>query len=394
MRIVQKAMAFVFNIVLIVLFLAMLWLPFADQQFGLDKATASQEKRRMARMPKWRWESSFIDQFPQAFEDYYNDNFGFRNLFIRTHNRVKYELLGVSPNPKVWIGKEGWLFGGIDKATEYARHANSFSSAELEAWRRTIEERQVFCKELGIDFVVVFAPRKYTIYPEYAPDALKPRVSMSRLDQVLAHLRENTNVDVVDLRESLREVKPQFRLYHRTDSHWNYAGGAVAAQAVIGHLATEFPNLRPTPLDEFRLGSRQQTGDYARMIGLDDLLPEEELVLWPINEVRWKASKEGLVPITGPVSDGGQPFAHETGIEALPTAVMFRDSYSLALVPYLSDHFERIVYMAQSEMDFDWPFIEREHPDVVIWELVETRLMTPPPPNLLEGRTLAYSGTK
>jgi hypothetical protein len=63
----------------------------------------------------------------------------------------------------------------------------------------------------------------------------------------------------------------------------------------------------------------------------------------------------------------------------LPRAVVFRDSFASRLVPFLSEHFSRAVYLWQN--DFDPEIVEKEHPDVVIQEIVSRHLyvFTPSP---------------
>jgi hypothetical protein len=56
----------------------------------------------------------------------------------------------------------------------------------------------------------------------------------------------------------------------------------------------------------------------------------------------------------------------------LPRAVMFRESFATWLFPLLSEHFQRIVFSWQYV--FDHELVAREHPDVVIQEMVETVL--------------------
>ena len=53
----------------------------------------------------------------------------------------------------------------------------------------------------------------------------------------------------------------------------------------------------------------------------------------------------------------------------LPRAVIFRDSFTDALLPLLFEHFRSAVYV--SEKTFDRGVIEREKPEVVITEMVE-----------------------
>ena len=56
---------------------------------------------------------------------------------------------------------------------------------------------------------------------------------------------------------------------------------------------------------------------------------------------------------------------------------MVRDSFTIALIPFLSDHFSRAVY--QSDFNVDQMLIAEEKPDVVIFELTERYLYRLPP---------------
>ena len=62
----------------------------------------------------------------------------------------------------------------------------------------------------------------------------------------------------------------------------------------------------------------------------------------------------------------------EIGDRSLPRAVIFRDSFASRLVPFLSEHFSRAVYLWQN--DFDAGAVLQEHPDVVIQEIVGRHL--------------------
>ena len=65
---------------------------------------------------------------------------------------------------------------------------------------------------------------------------------------------------------------------------------------------------------------------------------------------------------------------------ALPRALIFRDSFASRLIPYLSAHFSRAVYVWQK--GFSAKAVEDEHPDVVIQEMVGGHLVTDfPQPN-------------
>jgi len=74
-------------------------------------------------------------------------------------------------------------------------------------------------------------------------------------------------------------------------------------------------------------------------------------------------------------------------------AVVFRDSFSMALVPFLSEEFGRAVYLWIQ--DFEPSVIEREKPDLVIQEYTERLLsvITPAdPPDLAAGPEVKAGG--
>jgi hypothetical protein len=58
----------------------------------------------------------------------------------------------------------------------------------------------------------------------------------------------------------------------------------------------------------------------------------------------------------------------------LPRAVVFRDSFGSALVPFLAEHFSRALFLWQYNVDPDVVLAER--PAVVIQEWVGRRLST------------------
>ena len=57
-----------------------------------------------------------------------------------------------------------------------------------------------------------------------------------------------------------------------------------------------------------------------------------------------------------------------------PRAVIFRDSFGSALIPFLSEHFSRALYLWQ--YNFDPAIVTEERPSVVIQEWVGRRLAT------------------
>src|SRR5215467_1988134 len=210
------------DIGVVLVFLVAICLPAADVLLDLDP-TRLAEKRRLAPPPVSRLSQPIEVSYTGAFEFWWNDGFGFRRSLVVAYSRTLLAL-GVSSTPSVIIGKSGWLFFAGDEALASYRAVRPFTEAEVVRWQRRMEQRQAWLAERGIRFLVVIAPNKETIYPEFMPARLNRVRETTRLDQLMAQMRPRSSVAIIDPRGALRSAKADGALYFRTDTHWNGAG--------------------------------------------------------------------------------------------------------------------------------------------------------------------------
>lgn len=355
--------------VLIGVFIAVIALPLIGRALPLDTAFALAENRQPAPFPAIALKGWMLVSFPRRFERYWNDSFGFRQALIRWHSLGKIAL-GVSPSPKALIGKEGFLFYTHERSLEYFRGVAPFTPADLSQWQRSLEAREAWLRARGIRFLVVVAPNKETIYPEFMPDIYRPLRADSRLDQLLEHLRRSrSSVDILDLREPLRRAKRDVRIYHRTDTHWNDVGAYVAYGEIMRRLAPWFPGDRFEPLPADRVVRTAAGGDLAKVLALEDRYPEERIDLTP------RAPRRAhRVPLSVPAAvPNPEDFSAFECAGCGPRAIMYQDSFNTNLAPFLSEHFSRIVYGGGSRLSEE--LFDRERPAVFIHEIVERALM-------------------
>ncbi len=364
------------------LFALVIWLPTGDWIFGLDGAPTPVEKRKLAEMPDVECTPRAIGRFPSKFEAYFNDHFGYRKRLIRWHGKAATKWLGVAPSPKVVRGRDGWLFYAGEGVIDYHRARYPFTRGELVEWQRALEGRREWLAARGIRYLVVVAPNKHSIYPEYLPAWVNRVGDATRLDQLLEHMSGHSDVAILDLRPPVLAAKGDRFLYHRTDTHWNDRGAFVAYRAIMRRLAGWFPQARPLERTDFDCRVVESDGrDLAVMLGQQDSMREKEPVFVPSTPRRACKVDPGEPATAGPRGKGSRTLVMERENGQIPRAVMLRDSFSVALVPFLSEHFGRIVYLW--DYGFDTEAIERERPDVVVQELVERALTnvrpTPPP---------------
>ena len=356
---------------IVAIFLAVIAGPGLGLALGVDRrAIAEAEMRELAPPPAWPVDWSALNAWPSAFSRYFVDHFAFRARLLHLHAVALWEGLRTSPSDTVIAGTDGWLFYADDGGLDDYVQAQPITTGELEAWRETLDRTQEWLSARGIHFLVVFAPDKQMIYPEFMPPSLERLSPDYRIDDLLAYLHGRSSIDPLDLRPSLLSAKGGEPLYHRYDTHWNDRGGLVGYQAIVGRLHEWFPSMTPLAREGFATSADVPSGDKTTMLGLVD---------------RGKIAMPGLVPRHGwsarvvepatpdPYGEEGRLVTEIPG-STLPRAVVFRDSFGGRLIPFLSEHFSRVVYLWEN--DFDAAVVERERPDVVIQEYVDRHLVT------------------
>jgi hypothetical protein len=338
-----------------VLFVGALWLPLTANLAGRDGADPAAEKRELATLD-------------DGVFSWFEDHFGFRAQLVSWNARLEYAGLGVSSSSSVARGSGGWLFYAESDALADHVSDSPLTAAEIDAWRETVVKSRDWLQRRHAAYVFTVAPDKHVIYPEHFPSSVRRVGSSLRMDQVLESVHD-TGV-AVDLRPSIVAAKAQQRVYHQTDSHWNARGALVAYQDIIAAVRAQNRQVPPawTRSDFAEVEQPFDGLDLARMMGLGKILREVDVVLTPR---RPRLARVVDPPGASAAAEIGRLVTEIPG-STLPRAVIFRDSFTTALVPFLSEHFSRAVYLWQK--DFVPQQIEAEGADVVIYEIASRNL--------------------
>ncbi|MDY6903314.1 MAG: hypothetical protein SWH61_01390 [Thermodesulfobacteriota bacterium] len=336
--------------------------------------------------PKLTFNVSRIEEYPGEYESFFNDNFGLRQHFVDLHDLMKFFVLRDSPRPNyVLRGKEGWLFFAHNIALDTYRRNSLLTDHELNNFKNIFHEKAQFLEGLGIKFIVIIYPQKATIYPEYMPSTVKQRGGISRMDQVIDTLQQETNISVLDLRDILYQHKSKYRLFHKVDTHLNYLAGFFASVAVADTVSRWYPEVRKYDITDYSLQNKlEQGGDLARMANLQEILTEEVTYLTPRfrSHVTYKCWGKNMAEKVW-YEYYLQMIARQ-GDKRLPRAMMFGDSFIIFGHPFLSESFDEIRYIVTSR--FSEEAIMKYKPNVVIWEIVERNLMDLRLVGILENR--------
>lgn len=349
-----------------IVFVVVIWLPLVVMLVTPDKQVSELENRRLAAPPELNIDAPA--QLADGFERYFNDHFGFRESLIHLFRLLEVKVFRVSQAGNVIFGKDGWLFQAGNEQIADIRNNWPFSDAELAEWGRVLSAKHKALEERGIEYLFVLAPNKHLIYPEKLPASMNRVRDVSRAEQLVEHLKTHTDVPVLDLRPVMREAKERLRPYHRTDTHWNAWGAYAGYRALIERLRDSLRGLELVALGPEDFAKRETPGwDLARTLSMQDDLTEIE-----IHPADWQprcAVYEGLPDDFTRADRNQNPFTTRCD-KGAGRLLMFRDSYSLAMIPYLSETFAYIHYYPASPVPRDGmlQMVDELEPDVVIEE--------------------------
>ncbi|QHT68822.1 hypothetical protein GXP67_20300 [Rhodocytophaga rosea] len=351
-------------------FIVLLLLPLISDVFKFDtEGGVNIEKRQLQSKPAFSLDS--VKEFPSLYTDYFNDNFNFRRTLIDWGGKLRLFLFNESQvSNQAIIGNQGWLFLSVIKPHEnvladYA-HRNLYTQEELEVIHKNLENIHTLCKSNNIKYYKAYYPNTHTIYSEFLPFRIKVQQldTVSRIEQLNRFLRQKKSaVSIIDIKADLLRQKQNAQLYYKHDTHWNNYGAFIGYSSLFNHISKDFSGLKPLPISDFTIKwVKEGGGDLIDLIGMQNntqFIDNKPYFLL-------KNSSDSISNISSSYPDCEiyENSLDTTGI----TAVVFHDSYTLALKPFMNRHFKRIVYCWKN---FDWNIVEKEKPDVVIEGYVE-----------------------
>ena len=311
------------------------------------------------------------ERFPAQYTKYFGDHFGFRKLLFRWNSLFYNYVLRTSPLPdNVVYGKDGHLFLLREGVVDQYRGLPIFDAAELDKICERLEHRRKWLADQGISYYLTVAPMASSIYPDKLPERLAPLAGHTGgLDQLIAHLKARTGVQFIDMRGPLREARTVRDPYYTTDIHWNPWGAYVGYSTLMERIAMDHPEVGlPCQADDYIVEpDTNDQGDLALQLAINDKLTRVTYMMVPKEGFRAHDLPEEELPASGffkfkPVfKQGPDPEA--------PRLLMFRDSFAVYLIPYMSEHFSRSVYVWSPVFIPD--IVTKEKPDIVVQELLE-----------------------
>jgi len=299
------------------------------------------------------------------------DAFPLRRPLIESYDVAKYRWLGDVASAHVIRGRDGWLFYA-DEERDYHDGTYAPSDAQLARLADIYRARAAWCSRRGIAYLVALVPDKSAVYTEYLPQSVR-YVAPSPGERLIPLVRAR-GVHAIDLRTALRAAAAGGEVYSKGETHWNDAGAYIAYRAIVSELrgAGIRDTIAPSSLKrrvEF------DDGDLDRLAGISSVV-RDAVIVYAFPQRAHEAAPPRYPG--DPHQDGFIRAAFSVADLHLPKAMLFGDSFTIALRRFLAEDFRRTVVMQHSipnALQFDRAAVEAEKPAVVVQELVERALV-------------------
>lgn len=311
--------------------------------FGPADSAANEQ---LAEAPKIKTDDGSMNtSYLTELQSYVNDRFFLRQELISLERRLS-SALGVSGEPEVILGEDGWLFFA-DTLNDYTG-VEPMSTRELFSAASNVALMEEYCRTQGKDFTFIVAPNKNSLYGQYMPDygVTAASTNADKFHSLLAQM-EVEYVDLFTAFGAEAEV-----LYFAHDSHWNSKGAALGADLIN---------------EAFGVESSYYAGDFSYKVAHDGdlyamLYPgEQDPELNPMygGQLSYTFKSKTTRP---------DAITLRTESDAAGSLLCYRDSFGILLFPYLADSYGTAKFSRSVNYDLT------EDVDYVAIELVERNL--------------------
>ena len=287
------------------------------------KARPLEEMRSLAPFPH-SWEGNWpeIDKNFKAFERWYSDHFGFRNIMIRTKNEIDYRVFRSSS--RVYFGKHGELYGRNLADVELpATEQVLKDDSDIE---KTVSGVKIVAEQLrrnGITMLMVPVLAKQYYTRERLP-FFAPRISEnSRFVKLYEALRRSEDIQFIDTNRILLGAKNSHQLFYNNDFHWTDMSAMDVAGAITNRIA-ELENSGIRWNHELRYEAREFTGSESRFSAR---LNGRESILQPQLVRTWSETRQQR-PLDSKTSGLEFDTDTENSSNTLPETCMYGNSFS------------------------------------------------------------------
>lgn len=306
-----------------------------------DRSFSESENRMLEEKPKFSVERLLQGRYIDKYETYINDQFIFRDMFVRIKTMSDY-LLGKREENHVFLGKKGYLIENFEEPSEENMQANAEAIASFSKEQENIKQ------------YMLLTPTAISILDDYLPLFAVGNDQMKAIDDFKTAL-DGSNIEMIEVEEALLKNKEK-GVFYKTDHHWTTFGAYTAfweAAKVMG-LQTSTVSYEASEVtydfqgtlsakSGFRMNEKEKMEIYLPKSGgvsyVVNYVDEQEKTTTLYNTEKLKVRDKYAMFLNGNHSQIKISTTSTSGERLL----LFKDSYANSFVEFLLPHYREIV---------------------------------------------------
>lgn len=346
------------------------WVLIVILNFVWPKKIFSQEENRwLAVIPRFSFQSFVDGDYLSGVNDYINDHFAFRDIFLKLNSWWEISVMGKKENNDVYIGRDGYLFEKFD-----------FGENEKENISNNIEYISEFAEKMNgknIPVYFMLIPNSIYINKDKLPENVETPNQKNIIDLAYNQINNTININVVD---SLENENKSSQLYFKTDHHMNSDGAYVAYKEFCKTAKLQYAKLnefdRVTVANDF-LGTFDSK---AQIIGQepDELFVYENEINTNIKEAVYdKETTQSIFNtdyLTGKdkysffLNGNNSKAIIRTNVNNDKRLLVIKDSYAHIMSQFLCQNYNEVHFLDPRYTNFDYEEYVEENgiTDVII----------------------------
>jgi hypothetical protein len=231
--------------------------------------------------------SWFSGSYQLEAEDYNNDHWVFKELFVRLNNQFYYKLFNQIRVNSFVSGKSHYVFS---EGAIQSYYGDDFCGKEkINEFLRKCKVVQDTLKKKNIDLILVYAPGKGIGASEFIDDKYKKPIGQTNIS-AFVNESKNRAVNYIDLVDYFHQIKDTsaFPLYARFAHHWTFYFDCLAAKKIIKYIEdlrkTDLPDVSWKTV-EISDTARSRDNDVLKSMNLYKNPPQNQPLAYPDMEI-------------------------------------------------------------------------------------------------------------
>lgn len=263
----------IYNSIFVIAFLAVLFTPLILTKWESGGVSAD-ENRNLAPFPAVTQDGAFNNEFTTQFETWFKDHMGLRQEMIVANTALQFQVFDrMLDNSNYHIGPHGDLNYATEEMLRDYAHLNIRTDYWVGLYGDSYQKVSDYLAEQDVDFYYVQCYDKHSIYPEQFTDKIKQVGDVSKTDQLIRYLEEETSVNVISLKQPLLEAKKKYEVYSNwgDPTHWAPRGAFVGYQYMMDRInKTQTQQVKVLQEEDYEIEIKQGGITLNQVIHRDD----------------------------------------------------------------------------------------------------------------------------